>query len=214
VLVSVDEVVGIDALERAALEFARSAPGELIASAVDAMVAELFTEVCGPFGFPIDDDAQIVAPWACPGRASKRGFRRRGAQARRRKLTSLVGKVALRCAMVECRSCSRRFSPLGQLLGLAPRQRRSPEVSKATAALAVEVAYAKAARLIAEVGGVEVSARTIRRSAGVSRGLCKRVGPGVGLGGGEPAGEVDLEGVECGGPAVGAGAGVAASGGG
>ena len=46
-----------DALERAAVEFARSALGELIGSAVDAMVAELFIEVCGPFGFPIDDDA-------------------------------------------------------------------------------------------------------------------------------------------------------------
>ena len=57
VLVAVDELVGVEALERAALEFARSAPGELIGSAVDAMVAELFTEVCGPFGFPIDDDA-------------------------------------------------------------------------------------------------------------------------------------------------------------
>jgi hypothetical protein len=133
VLVAVDEVVGIGALERAALEFARSAPGELVASAIDAMAAELFTEACGPFGFPIDDDAQIVAPFACQGCGSKRGFRRRGAQVRRRKLTSLVGTVAFRCAMVECRSCGRRFSPLGQPLGLAPRQRRSPEVSNAAA---------------------------------------------------------------------------------
>ena len=163
VLVEVDELVGIDALERAALEFARSAPGELIGSAVDAMVGELLTEVCGPFGFPIDDDAQITAPWACPGCASVRGFRRRGAQVRRRKLTSLVGIVSLRSAMVQCRSCGCRFSPLGQLLGLAPRQRRTGELSKATAALAAEVAYAKAARLLAEVGGVEVSARSIRR---------------------------------------------------
>jgi hypothetical protein len=155
VCVSVDELVGIDALERAALEFARSAPGELIGSAVDAMVAELFTEVCGPSGFPIDDDTQIVASWACPGCASVRGFRRRGAQSRRRKVTSLVGVVSLRSAMVECRSCGRRFSPLGQLLGLAPRQRRTVEVSKATAALAVQVAYAKAARLLAEIGGVD-----------------------------------------------------------
>ncbi len=132
------------------------APGELIGSAVDAMVAELFTEVCGPFGFPIDDDAQITAPWACPGCASMRGFRRRGAQVRRRKLTSLVGVVSLRSAMVECRSCRRRFSPLGQLLGLAPR-RAEPQSCPKQPALAVEVAYVKAARLMAEVGGVEVS---------------------------------------------------------
>jgi hypothetical protein len=30
--------------------------------------------------------------------------------------------------MVQCRSCQRRFSPLGQLLGLAPRQRRTVSV--------------------------------------------------------------------------------------
>lgn len=48
VVVTIDDLVGIDALEHAALEFARTAPGELIGSAVDAMVAELFTEVCGP----------------------------------------------------------------------------------------------------------------------------------------------------------------------
>ncbi len=139
------------------------APGELIGSAVDSMVAELFTEVCGPFGFPIDDDAQITAPWACPGCASIAGSGVVALRSGAASSTSLVGVVSLRSAMVECRSCRRRFSPLGQLLGLAPRQRRTPELSKATAALAVEVAYVKAARLMAEVGGVEVSARTIRR---------------------------------------------------
>lgn len=163
VTVEVDELVGIDELERAAIEFARSAPGELIGSAVDSMIDELLLTVCGPSGSPIGDDDQVVAPWACHGCGSMRGFRRRGAQVRKRKLTSLVGTILLTSRMVACRSCERRFSPLAQLLGLAPRQRRTPELTKATAALAVEVAYAKAARLLAEVGGVSVSARTIRR---------------------------------------------------
>lgn len=163
VTVAVDELVGIGELERAALAFARSAPAELIGDAVNAMVAELLVEVCGPCGMPISDDEQIVAPWACPGCGSVKGFRRRGAQVRQRKLTSLVGQVCLTSKMVECRSCDRRFSPLGQLLDLAPRQRRTEALSTATAALAVHVAYAKASRLLAEVGGVSVSARTIRR---------------------------------------------------
>ncbi|CAN5592006.1 hypothetical protein BH24ACT5_BH24ACT5_29290 [soil metagenome] len=163
VTVEVDELVGIDDLEAAALEFARSAPGELIGAAVDAMVDELLYTVCGPSGLPIADDVQIVAPWACHRCGSMRGFRRRGAQVRRRKLTSRVGQISLTSKMVECRSCGRRFSPLVQLLGLAPRQRRTTSLSTATAALAVEVAYAKASRLLAEVGGVSVSARTIRR---------------------------------------------------
>lgn len=163
VTVEVDELVGIDELERAALEFARTAPAELIGAAVDAMVGELLTEVCGPCGMPVPDDEQIVAPWACPGCGSVCGFRRRGAQVRQRKLTSRVGQVYLTSKMVYCRSCDRRFSPLGQLLGLDARQRRTEGLTTATAALAVEVAYAKAARLMGEVGGVSVSARTIRR---------------------------------------------------
>lgn len=180
VSVEVDEIVGIEALEQAALEFARTAPAELIGTGVDAMVDELLTEVCGPWGMPIDDEVQIVAPWACHGCGSMQGFRRRGAQVRRRKLTSLVGEVALTSKMVECRSCGRRFSPLGELLGLAPRQRRSDGLSTATAALAVEVAYAKASRLMAEVGGVSVSPRTIRRDliAAAPERLCPAGGGG------------------------------------
>lgn len=127
------------------------------------MLDELLYTMCGPSGTPIGDDAQIVAPWACHECGSMRGFRRRGAQARKRELTSLVGTIALASRMVECQSCDRRFSPLAQLLGLAPRQHRIPELTKATAALAVEVGYAEASRLLAEVGGLEVSARTIRR---------------------------------------------------
>jgi len=118
------------------------------------MFGGLLDTVCGPLGLPNPDDDQIVAPWASHGCGSKQGFRRRGAQVRRRKLTSLVGTILLMSKMVECRSSSRRFSPLGQLLGLAPRQRRTPELTRATAALAVEVAYAKASRLLGEIGGV------------------------------------------------------------
>ena len=180
VSVAVDGLVGIGDLERAALEFARSAPAELIGDVVDAMVSELLDEVCGPFGLPVADDEQMVAPWACPGCASMRGFRRRGSQVRKRKVTGVVGVVKLTSKMVECRSCGRRFSPLGQLLGLAPRQRRTEALSTATAALAVQVAYAKAARLMAEVGGVSVSARTIRRD--LIAAAPGRIGPRPGVG--------------------------------
>ena len=163
VTVSLDHLAGIDELERAALEFARTAPGAIIASSTEAMIEELVTEVCGPFGSPTDDDDQVDAPWACLKCGSLRGFRRRGSQVRQRRVTSQVGTIVLTSKMVYCRSCDHRFSPLGQLLGLAPRQRRTEGLSTATAALAVEVAYAKASRLMSEVGGVSVSARTIRR---------------------------------------------------
>jgi hypothetical protein len=48
------------------------------------------------------------------------------------------------------------------LLGLRPHQRRTDRLVALTAALATEVAYAKAARFLAELTGVRVSPRTIR----------------------------------------------------
>jgi len=114
-----------------------------------------------------------------PGCGSMRGFRRRGQQSRLRKLTSLVGVVAFTSKMLECQSCGRRFSPLGQLLELALRQRRTDALSTATAALAVEVAYAKVARMLAEVGGVSVSACSVRRDL-IARAP-DRIGPAAGV---------------------------------
>jgi predicted RNA-binding Zn-ribbon protein involved in translation (DUF1610 family) len=154
VTVAVDELVGIGELERAALAFARTA---LIGATVAEMIDTLIDEVCGPHGPPIADDEQMVAPFACPGCGSMRGFRRCGVQVRQRKLTSLVRVVALTSKMLGCQSCGRRFAPLRQLLDLAPRQRRSDGLSTATAALAVEVAYAKAARPLAEVDRVSAT---------------------------------------------------------
>jgi transposase-like protein len=179
VTVVADDIVGIDALEDAALAFARTAPAELIASTVESMIETLVDAVCGPSGMPIPDDEQITAPWACADCGSVRGFRRRGSQARQRMLTGLVGKIAIRAKMIYCRSCGKRFSPLGQLLGLRAYQRRTDALSEAAAALAVEVAYAKASRLLAEVGGVDVSARSIRRDVIALTG--DRIGPAAGV---------------------------------
>ena len=175
VTVELDGIAGIDELEAAALGFARSAPGMVVAQAVEAMVEDLVGEVCGPFGLPIADDEQIEAPWACPGCGSKQGFRRRGRQVRRRKLTSQVGVIEMAGKMVSCRRCDKRFAPIGQLIGLAPRQRRTEGLATAASALAVEVAYAKASRLLAEVGGVSLSARSIRRD--LLKGAPLRLGP-------------------------------------
>ena len=175
ITVSMNGLAGIDELERAALEFARGAPADLIASAVESMVSELVTEVCGPFGMPIADTDQVAAPWACTTCGSVQGFRRRGSQVRQRKVTSRVGTVAITAKMVQCRSCGHRFSPLGQLRRLRPGQRRTDGLFQAAAALAVEVAYAKASRLLAEVGGVSLSARTIRRD--VLEAAPERIGP-------------------------------------
>jgi len=50
-----------------------------------------------------------------------------------------------------------------ELLGLSAYQRRSVGVTEMALALATEVTYAKAARLLAELAGIDLSARSVRR---------------------------------------------------
>jgi len=157
--------------------FARSAPAQLVAAAVESMIGELVDAVVGPFGLPLPDDRQLVAMWACTGCGSKRGFRRRGFRPKPRRVMTRCGQVSFRSQQLECTSCGRRFAPAAQLLGLAPHQRRSEGLSELAASLAVEVAYAKASRLLAELAGPTVSARTIRRD--VIAMAPERVGPEV-----------------------------------
>lgn len=56
----------------------RTAPVDLIAGTIRSLVAGIFDAVNGVFGLPLADDELPLAPWACPGCWSKRGFRRRG----------------------------------------------------------------------------------------------------------------------------------------
>ncbi|CAN5877664.1 hypothetical protein BH23ACT10_BH23ACT10_28520 [soil metagenome] len=164
VTVELDEdVVGIAELERAALEFARTAPGGLVAATIEQMLAELITTVVGPLGDPLPISRQLVAPWGCTGCGSMQGFRRRGASSKPRTLSATCGTVRFRSPCVQCLSCSRRFAPAPQLLGLRAYQRRTDELSTMAAGLAGEVAYAKASRLLSELAGQDVSARSIRR---------------------------------------------------
>jgi hypothetical protein len=155
--------VDLACLEEAAVDFARRAPGELVAAAVQSLTAELFDVIIGPKGFPLDDDAQPEAPWACTRCGNRRGFRRRGQRPGGRSVVTKAGKVSLAAWQVECRRCGRRFVPVLELLGLGRHQRRSPGVAEMAAALATEVAYAKAARLLAELVGIDLSARSVRR---------------------------------------------------
>ncbi|MGI8809043.1 MAG: hypothetical protein ACR2KK_14630 [Acidimicrobiales bacterium] len=64
-----------------------------------------------------------------------------------------------------------------ELLGLRSHQRRTEALSELASALAAEVANAKAARLLVEMAGVEVSARSIRRDVLVT--APERLGPEI-----------------------------------
>lgn len=163
VRIELDRVVGLGELEEAALAFGRNAPGQLVADAIESMIADLVDAVVGPFGLPLPDNEQSEAPWACTGCTSQRGFRRRGFRTKPRTVMTACGKVAFRSQQLECQGCGRRFAPAASLLGLRPHQRRTERLSELAASLAVEVAYAKASRLLAELAGPTVSARSIRR---------------------------------------------------
>jgi hypothetical protein len=108
VRIELDGIVGLGALEEAALAFGRSAPGQLVADAVESMVAELVDAVVGPFGLPLPDGDQLEAPWACTGCSNRRGFRRRGFRPKPRTVMTACGKVAFRSQQLECTSCGRR----------------------------------------------------------------------------------------------------------
>ncbi len=177
VTIELDRIVGLGELEAAAVAFAREAPAQLVADAIEAMIADLVDSVVGPFGVPRADEDQLEAPWACTGCGSRQGFRRRGSRPKPRRVTTACGKVAFSSQQLGCRSCGRRFAPAAELLGLRPHQRRTKALSQLAASLAVEVAYAKASRLLAELAGPSVSARSIRRD--VIAMAPERVGPEV-----------------------------------
>ncbi|MGH9188984.1 MAG: hypothetical protein ACRD0Q_02965 [Acidimicrobiales bacterium] len=92
-------------------------------------------------------------------------------------MTTACGQVAFRSQQLACQSCDRRFAPAADLLGLRPHQRRTERLSELAASLAVEVAYAKASRLLAALAGPSVSARSIRRD--VMAMAPERVGPEI-----------------------------------
>jgi len=134
--------VDLACLEQAAVDFARRAPGELVAAAVQSLTGELFDVIIGPKGFPLVDDAQPEVPWACTRCGNRRGFPRRGQRPGGRTVLTKAGRVLLAAWQVECRRCGRRFVPVLELLGLGRHQRRSTGVAEMAAALATEVAYA------------------------------------------------------------------------
>ncbi len=199
VTIEIDDVVDLNGLEEAVVGFARTAPAELLSAAVEAMTADLVDAVVGPSGAPWPAARQLEAPWSCTGCGSRCGFRRRGR--RRRQLTCAVGRAGFALAHLECLSCGRRFMPGTQVLGLRPHQRTTDALVALGTALATEVAYAKAARLLHELTGAGISARQVRR--GVLAVAPERLGPeeldipivlldGTGVRAGEAKGGVGL----------------------
>lgn len=179
VSVEVDELVGFDEIEEAAVAFACSAPGQLVGEIVEGLTETLLEMVVGRRRHPTAPCDQAEAPWSCTREdcGNRRGFRRRGFRSSDRKLQAVCGGVSFRTAQVECLRCGRRFAPVLGLLGLRPYQRRTDRLSGLTTALATEVAYRKAARFLSELTGMAVSPRTIRNDVVAS--APDRLGSGI-----------------------------------
>jgi len=179
VSLEIDELVGFDELEEAAVVFARSAPGLLVGEIVESLTETLLEMVVGRRRYPTAPDDQLEAPWSCTREdcGNRRGFRRRGFRSSDRKLKAVCGGVSFRTAQVECLRCGRRFAPVLGLLGLRPHQRRTDRLAGLTTALATEVTYRKAARFLSELTGMQVSPRTIRND--VIASAPDRLGPDV-----------------------------------
>ena len=111
------------------------------------------------------DDAQSEAPWCCTCCGNRRGFRRRGQRPGGRTILTKAGRFRLAVRQVERGSCGRRFAPVLELLGVGRHQRRSVGVAETAAAFATEVAYATEFRLLAELAGIDVSARSVGRDS-------------------------------------------------
>lgn len=135
--IELDRIVGLGELEQAARAFGRSAPAQLVADAIESMIAELVDAVVGPFGLPLPHDPQLEmeAPWACTGCGSCRGFRRRGFRPKAPQGHDRLRPGGLPLPAVGLRPLRPSLRPRAELLGLAPHHRRSDRLSELAASL-------------------------------------------------------------------------------
>lgn len=86
---------------------------------------------------------------------------RRGS--RKRTLRTSSGPLIFALKQLTCRDCRRTWSPFGQLLGLAPRQRIAEELVRKVTECVTELSYAKTCDLADAWLGASVTPRTLHR---------------------------------------------------
>ena len=98
---------------------------------------------------------------------------RRGVQSHRtRQLQTRLGPVRMKRWWHHCWTCGHGWSPPDQALGLMPYQQTSTGLRHWQAALGAVTTFREAARLLAELAGVEVGSETLRTHA-------ERIGTGL-----------------------------------
>jgi hypothetical protein len=86
---------------------------------------------------------------------------RRGS--RERMLRTSSGVLVFALKQLTCRDCRRTWSPFGQLLGLAPRQRIAEELVRKMVECVTELPYGKTCELATAWLGASVTPRTLHR---------------------------------------------------
>jgi predicted metal-binding protein len=103
---------------------------------------------------------KVVASFHCPG-CSGRHFIRKGK--RYRLYASVLGKIRLPIAQVQCALCGYRFCPYKEQIGLAFIDRISPTLKQRQMNLTCQISYQKARAFIESCLGVGPSGPTIRK---------------------------------------------------
>ena len=135
--------------ESLAVQMSREVPLRALAEALDEAQERLVDAVCGPRWAPVRD---LAAPFGCPGCGARQDFARKGKRTRPRKLHTAAGTVQIVLWHVGCRGCGKSFAPLLVMLGLSGK-RRTDRLSVDLAELGVQMSYARAARVSAELAG-------------------------------------------------------------
>ena len=108
----------------------------------------------------LESNARPIAA-RCPGCQQRRGvqsLRKRGVQTR-------LGPIGLQRWWHHCWRCGRGWSPPDQALGLAAYQQTSDGLARWEAALGAITTFREAAKLLADLAGVQVGSETLRTQA-------------------------------------------------
>ena len=97
----------------------------------------------------------------CPGCQQRRGVQSR----RTRQVQTRLGPIRLKRWWHHCWQCAHGWSPPDRALQLAPYQQTSDGLARWEAALGAVTTFREAARLLADLAGVQVGSETLRSQA-------------------------------------------------
>lgn len=100
--------------------------------------------------------------YRCPRCGSEGRHRKRGK--RERRLQTSMGEIQFKIQQVECCNCGRVYRPLGEWLGLRPRERITEELLEKAIKVAIHTSYRVASETTKEFTDEKVSGRRIQKA--------------------------------------------------